>query len=392
MIYNDYYNIDFLLNKKSLQITSSDVVFSIHDSIHSFYPTATVLFNDITGSVREYLLPIEGNIFTIIYGTELNSKSISCNYVSNKSETPQSMSNGLLNGRITQRLTHEYNFYEETINKAYAGKISTIVSSTISDYTFSKKNIDATGSESTWYRLTSTQKDFIENVLIPNSYSDNSNNTPYFCFITVDNIFNYVHYYTLTTKSSIATLYYAPIKQSSIDINAILDIKPFNNCSNYKLRNRKVLTRSPSDGTFTTTVKKITDCPSNNPSENKFPVIYNKNLNTSFEYYLFNKTDLGEKEALKARILDEEREGLFTEKFQIITAFNPELKSGENVDLDLNIMGSTLIEKSLYSSGKYLIEDCIHSWDGSIKKGFTTIIVSRKYAKVPSNYLLSSKL
>jgi hypothetical protein len=43
-------------------------------------------------------------------------------------------------------------------------------------------------------------------------------------------------------------------------------------------------------------------------------------------------------------------------------------------------------------SGDYIIEDCVHSWDGERKRGFTTIIVGRKFANVPSNYKIKESL
>ena len=83
----------------------------------------------------------------------------------------------------------------------------------------------------------------------------------------------------------------------------------------------------------------------------------------------------------------------FLERFIITTLFNPKIIAGKKITLNLNYSENVFdAKKANYLSGDYIVEDCIHSWDGERKKAFTIIIVGRKFASVPNNYKIRGSL
>lgn len=393
MTFNDYYNIDISLNNEDLQLEPQNFIFSIHDSIHSLYSNAKLRIKDPTGYLRESLLFEEGNTFKISYSIKaFEDIVLKSSYTTVNDEADRIVTQGILSGDTTMNLVHEFYSKQVVENKAYNNRISAIVDS-ITEYPFAKKNINDTGSKSIWYRLRSDQKTFITEVLLPNSFSNNSNKTPFFCFIDCSNEFNYRNYKSMIEMSPVCTLTFNTIDPKKTSFYSIYDIKPFRVGSlvTKKLRNRNVVTRDKDTGEFIQKSVSLKDLPENMFDGYTIPLIGDLSVQTNYQYYSFTQKTNGEKEALQARIIYDEREGFFLEKFVVTTVFNPKLKSGVTINLEIGIASKNSNEKSLYQSGKYLIEDCIHSWNGEERRGSTQIIVSRKFIKAQDN-LLSKKL
>ncbi len=88
----------------------------------------------------------------------------------------------------------------------------------------------------------------------------------------------------------------------------------------------------------------------------------------------------------KAQLIFDNKKTMNLEFFEIIVPFNSLINSGKTIELEIK----TQNEISKYNSGKFLVEDCIHTWDGKNKRGLTTLIVSRKQIFIPSNYRLKN--
>jgi len=395
MIYNNYYDISLFYNGNELvDLDAKNYSFSIHSSIFNFFSNAQIKVKDISGLLREYMFSVEGGLFKIKLGVK-DDNYLESSYVV-VSDSDINEVSGILSGNLQINLMHEYYNYQNIENSAYTGRISDIINNDIaSDYKFSKVNINDTGSTSTWYRLGMNQKNFIEQVLLPNTYSNNSYNSPFFCFIDLDNSFNFRNYKFLYKNSSGITLNYQPIKQEEMSITTILDIKPFRDSSlkTKYLRNRTVVTRDYLTGDYIEESHTIVDNPSNKDSTLKVPIINDKNFVTDYSYFSFTQQDEGDTEALKARILYKEKEGFSLEKFVITTLFNPNIKAGIAIDINVSVASEdNTLEYGLFQSGSYLVEDCIHAWEGlGNRKAYTTIIVSRKFATIP-NYTVKSLL
>lgn len=397
MIFNDYYDIDIYYNNTSLEISPLETYFSMHDSIHSFFNEANLQLNDPYGILNEHLVSMEGNIFGIYFGVpSVSFEPIKNNFVIYNSEIPENQSIGIMNGKLNINLLHEYYNLQEVRSEYYNSMISTIVSQVVSDYSFKSTNIKQTNGSTVWYQLDCNQKDFITKTLLPNAYSNTANNTPFFAFIDNGNIFNFISYDEMMSKNPIANLTYTPINKDGMSINSIYDIKPFSTGSlkTKQLRNRKVIYRSTVTGEFSTQYDTIKNYPKQLGINTSVPIVSKNNLITDINYQHFQYTEKGEKESVIGRLVDSERDGFFLERLIVTLPFNPLLKSGLTVNMEISILNELKTpEYSLYYSDKYLIEDCKHSWTGgTIKKGMTQLIVSRKFSSIPTMYTIKEKV
>lgn len=397
MIYNQYYNLEVSLNGQALEISPNETYFSMHDSIHNFFSNSTIMLNDPFGLMREYMMSIEGTSYELSYGIEnLKNNLLKNSYVTISDETQEVMSSGTLNGKISLNLLNNFYDKQEVKNAAYKKPISSIISSLIEDFLFKAKDIESTQGVTTWYQLGMNQKDFIEKVLIPNAYSDSADKTPFFVFIDNNNVFNFKSYKTMFNSSPVATLNFNPIKKDSSSIDSIYDIKPFRTGSlkTKSKRNRTLVSRSLKDGSFTKEKDLMSSYPGTKESGALLPMLGDEKLVTDLYYQSYQYTDQGRKESFLGRKISGQKDGFFLEKFLITLPFNPLLNSGKTIILNVTILNEHRIpEYSLYNSGKYLIEDCIHSWiGGDIKRGSTQIIVSRKYCFIPSTFNLKAKI
>jgi hypothetical protein len=394
MIANNYYTIDLAFQGIEQTIDPNNISFSLHESLWQMYSNATLQIKDISGILHEYMLDIEGGIFTIQYGVK-DGTTIKSNYVVISNETPDNATTGLLSGTLNMSLLHEYYNYQTVLSKAYSGRISAIVKNVLSDYNFSSIVMNDTGSNSIWYRMKQSQKDFIEQVLLPNAYSTNAEYTPYFAYITTDNNFNFRNYKEFLDKKYTFELTYKPNKKDNTTLETILDIKPFRNGS-FKTkfaRNRTIITRDYSNGSFTSETDLITKYPTTKRSSYKVPIIGDSSLITDYTYYNFTQEEQGEKEALEARKRFDERESYFLDKLLITTMFNPDIHVGQILSIKVSTVSDKgNVEYGLSQSGNYVVEDCVHSWEGlTARKGYTYLIVSRKFMETPA-YLVKDLL
>jgi hypothetical protein len=386
-MYNNFYYIKFLINGQDTQTSGKDISFSLHDSIYSFYSNATLRANDITGLLRDNLFAVEGLPLEINFGTDEVNQNIIQKIVTISSDTPETTMPGICGGYINLKGNHAFYSTQNVEGKAYTGTISSIVNE-VTDYPFTKKSISSTSGSTTWYRLQQSQKDFIESVLLPNAYSPSANGTPFYCFTDLSNTFNFKSYHEMYNQNSVATLQYKPWEPSNIDFNCIFQIVPFITGSKYtkKLWHRKEISRSISDGSYTAEDVYLYDSPEHKWEDRQIPIIGDKDLTTDYDYLSFKYTESGEKEAYLGRKIFKQRKGFALEKFVITLSFNPALKSGIPIDLDVAVSDDAgYATKALYLSGKYLIEDCIHEWRGGLEnRAYTTLVVSRKFVTAPN--------
>ncbi len=391
MIYNDYYNIELKLNNLDFDLAPELFSFTIKDSIHSFYPKASLTVTDASSLFREYLSSVEGNILSLLYTTTENENiNLKSNYVILHDELSSKQTTGLLAGDVAITLVHEYYNKQNVENKAYKNKISSVINSVVSDYNFNSKNIDQTSCNSTWYRLNQSQKDFICNTLLPLAYSSDANSSPFFSFITCDNQFNLKSYKSMIEDTVETELTYSPVAVAGVSIGTIYELTPLRTGSlkHKNLRHRLIKTRDYLTGDFLEVEDEIQQYPKNVPAFNKLPIYTENKEITSIEYLNFTQKSPGDKDAQKGLIINSEKDGFFLERLVATTMFNPLLKAGKGVNIKIALpTDKNDLEFSPYQSGVYLIEECSHSWmGGRDKKGTTTLLLSRKFIRVPSTY------
>lgn len=383
MKFQDYYDIDIKFLSQSLELPAQAMNFSIHDSIHNFYSNATINIQDNTGLFRESLMNINGAEFELFFGDP--EKMIKSKYIVNSSHSNEPKTYGILNGDLNLFCEHSFIYEQKEINRAYKNQIHKVVDVISKDFLFKKTNIKSTDSILTLYRISMNQKDFIEKVILPNSFSGNCNNTPFYCFIDVDNCFNFTSWNEMYASSPVAKLYYSTTKSSDFDKNKILSIKPFSKdfSTISKNINKTLYYRDYNSGEFFKENSNISNFPKNEKA-NFLPVINSNIESMETKSYYYN--DYARKETTKAKLINDNRNTMGLEYFEIAIPFSSNVCSGKTLDVEIQ----TINETSKYNSGKFLIEDCIHTWNGKDKRGITTCIISRKQVSIPNNYKIKS--
>ncbi len=383
MKFENYYDIDIKFLSQSLNLPAQAMNFSIHDSINSFFSNAEINLQDNTGLFRESLLNINGSSFELFFGDP--NKTLKAKYVTRLSHSEEPKTFGTLNGDLNLFCEHEFFYQQKETNAAYKDKANKIVESTIKDYSFKKLNIKETDSTIVLYRISMNQKDFIEKNIIPNSFGSNCNDTPYYCFIDTENCFNFISWNEMYSTSPVAKLYYSSTKPADFDKNKIFSIKPFSKDFNDISKNisKTNFYRDYDSGDFFKVNSNISNFPKN--EKEKFLPMLRSGVQ-SFETKSYFYKDYTRKELTKAQLIFDNKKTMNLEFFEIIVPFNSLIKSGKTIELEIK----TQNEISKYNSGKFLVEDCIHTWDGKNKRGLTTLIVSRKQIFIPSNYRLKN--
>lgn len=402
----DSYTFDLAINGKVQEIDPINYSFSIRDSIHKLYPSLTFQLNDVTGLFQEVLGNTEGIPIKIKYGIETKNV-LSCPFVLINDQLPNTHTNDSIGGRITVNGIHEYYTKQEVIGEAYNNLISKIIRIFAGEYNFSSVVVNDTGCQNIWYRPLMNQRDFIKEILLPNSFSYNSQETPFFCFIDSNNEFHFRNYNSMVKENpikSITQLNFAP--SPDIDENYtqgknrledgtgdrfIFDFKRWKPGSTVtkKLWNRKLFQRDLSDGSYSESEDHIYNYPKN---EYRNLLIFDESSITSSYDLLYKETETGLIEAQKGRKINSMKDSFFLERFILTVPLDVTLRAGRLIEINLPIKEQENTVNSLAYSGQYLIESSDHVWNNRSMFGYTQLIISRKFVTVPNTSLIKSKL
>jgi len=392
----DTYELDLKFDNKETDSDPASLSFSIKDSIHKLYPTLTLEIKDILGGWQEYLLTSESIPIKISFG--LKNDFITCPFVLTNEEITKLLSNSHIAGENRISALHEYYDKQEVISAAYKNKISSVIQELTNKYSdFEGIDIDSTVNNTYWYQPFMNDATFMNNILLPNAYSYDSNDSPFFLFIGSNNTFNLKHYKNLVSQRPIKKLFFVHEDLKDLKNDVITSFKKFKTGSQITkhTRNRKVFKFSKDDGTMSEESDGITSYPiavgKNLPlfSDDKISSIFNLDE---------DKLEVGDKENLLGQKVNSMKDSLFLERFLITTYLDTNLVAGKMIEIEIpHFKSKSNDEVSLYFSDKFLIEEADHVWDTSQKdigRAYTQLLVSRKF--LPSlpviNYNLVEKL
>lgn len=384
MNFNNSYFLSLRINGELIDVNESDISFEIHSSINNFYNNSNLQIKDVTGFLRENLFFTEGCLYELSFG--FKEDFLNCEYVVESDSTQEQIRNDTVSLPTSLSLVNSFYSKEDVKSEGFNSKISTIVKNVFSQEVF-KLNIEETSNKGYWYRALQTQRDFIENLC--KKATPFGEKSPYYCFFNVDGSFNFVSYDYLNSQVSDITLNGFNQDGGDVDINTIYQLKEFKQGS-FKTKsfwNRKVYARNLKDGEYFEKNCNIKKYPEEVSAS--IPIIYDEKLTTGFINTEFEK-DLNYNKSLVNYGM---KNTYFLERFIITTLFNPKIIAGKKITLNLNYSENVFnTKKANYLSGDYIVEDCIHSWDGERKKAFTIMIVGRKFANVPNNYKIRGSL
>ncbi len=388
----DYYIINLFINETEVDVATSEYSFSLSDSIYQLYPSAFFTIHDFSGVYQELLAFVEGNKFTVEFGDKDSTNK--SNYIISSNHLVEIETSGKLGGTVEVPLIHEYFNEQQIKNKGYKNRISFIIKDLVDSYDFKDTDIDDTGNEDYWLQTLQTDAHFIQNTLLPNSFSRNATKTPFFCFITTDNIFHFRNIQSIMDEGNAATIEY---KQHSGDTQKGPSYKGIVQSTtrwsekiknHWKLRKRNLFKIDRNNGTLVEEEDSIKDYPQRNPWN--VPILNNLDNITGYENFLFNESTTGKQENIKGQKINTMRDSMFLEHFFLVVPLDPQLHSGKTIQLNTYMINGD--KPSTNFAGKYIIEDCEHVWDGKNSTAFTKLIVGRKYLQVPKNYVLKGAL
>jgi hypothetical protein len=387
MTFGNFYELNLIIGDKEVEMSMQDISLAMTDSLYSLYNKCSLKLLDATAGFQEFLFNLEGMMVQVEYGIE--DKKIGATFVNRRSEPDEVQSKTTLGGTVNFDLIHQWYNKQVVKSKAYADNtISSIVNSIMSPESslFSSDggiDISDTTGEDTWYQCMITDARFIHDQLMPNAWSGNANNTPFYAFITNDNVFNFKHLHGFLSNDTAYTYYYSKANVGESQQQIILDIKQWNEGSqtNKLNRNRLVTYIDPENGDLIEEEDSLKDY----PETETVPILNVADGKTSYLPFLYKtSTQTNNLKGQKAHTM---RHSIFLDRFMLLVPFNPYLKSGMNIDLYIEkpqIEEETGISDRF--SGTYLIEICTHVWDGQNKRGYSRLIIGRKELDVPRNY------
>lgn len=386
----DYYTITTYANDQEFELDPTGMSFSMADSIYSLYNYLTFSLNDHTGLLQEYFGTTEGLKLRLEYGTPEQSNI--CTYAIRKNELSDISIIGTLAGTVDIEMVNYWRNTQSIRSKAYQNTITAIISELIRNQGFSDTDLEDTGNNDYWYQMMTTDGKFINDVLLPNAFKS-GDNSPFYAYITSDNVFHLKNLASMLNTSVVDEINYRPVGHSSSkEEYQTLQIRRWNSPSeeHYNDISRRVFTISRTDGSITENDDGITSYP---PKVNRSMAIMNVPSDATGYYDVgFENTETGPRENNKGLKINSMRKSTLTEHFLVMMPFNPKMLAGKLVQL--NIYSADDPDKLLHNfSSKYVIENSEHVWDGPNHKGFTKLILGRKYTNViPSSYLLKPKL
>jgi hypothetical protein len=393
--FHNYYVVNLFVNEEKQELDTSNISFSIVDSIYNLYSYCILELNDATGFFQEGLLTTHGSTFKVEFGDKdvLNS----CSYVIQKDNLEEVLDPGYLSGNVIVYGEHKWKNQQTAISKGYKDRISRIIKDLADKYNFSSVEVNDTGNEDYWYQLFKTDARFIEEMLLPNAFSRDAKNTPYYCFTTTNNEFHFRHYYSMSTKDIVAEIEYTPnpgINDSKGEVSQYnqttllrrwtLDPKNY-----WYLRQRHLFKIKREDGTLDEDDDSVTNYPEK--SNLDYPIVDSDQIEyTSARFFQFDETKTGRQENLTGQKINDQKEGLLQDKFLLMLPMNPKIHAGKIINLRIYTKNNDADSKRF--SGKYLVENCEHIWNADDQRAYTKLIVGRKYIQIPSAYAFKGKL
>lgn len=382
------YDLFLTLNNKLFEPDVGNISFYIKYSIWENVPIGVFIINDASGLLQEYFLTVPGTDLNISLG--YNENYIEADMFIRNDPLMESDKPYVLGGDVELSLSHRWIKEQTPKNGSYTGTISTVVNQLSShpQYKDFEISIDRTDKEDTWYQANRTDLEFIKS-LVPYCKSRGSIGTPFFFFIDEANSLNLRSYRTLITKEVSQTLNYNPIGETEYKNNiASIGRKHKDFFENKPKSNSLFYYLDKTSGEFETRVSDLKMFSSEGAN------VPFKKLKTK-QYTKINF--LGKNlfpEDIDAEIIYSSRDILQQDKFVIRLPFNPLLKIGTPVNIKTyaSSKGESIPSTLSQYSGKFLIEESIHMYDGFNQKVLTTLIVSRVDVKLFEKYILKSDL
>ena len=368
---------------KDLPISSAYIRLS--DSIHDPFPRGIYYFDDPQGMLKENGMMSEGLPISIGLGDDKGHHDIEVPLIVERVETLPNNIIGLLGGKLKLDLCHEYFKKQKAVIKSWKDSTVDTIANDLFGSGYQSFSKEATTGSGDFWCPGRLPQDYLSEVLLPYANSSSNADCPYVGFGNLKNEFVFQSLKKLMTQAPVVTLKYGPLSitsddATSLDTTIVYDVKPFTNgmTNSRRLWNQKFAAFQEDDLTFDavkdSTFKHLL-------GDGKIPII-TKNDDPSVFYYNGNVRNQseGQKKFLLARRNYRFLTTYFQEKLLITAPFQPMVWAGCVIELETYLPDTdkNQLQKGVYFSGKWLVEQSFHELDGGSKKVNTTLIVVRK--------------
>lgn len=395
-VFFDFYEIDFRFHGIDFPLEPGRTSFSINDSIYSLYNTASITVEDRTGELSEQLSFVKGTEVEIDYGI----KDYAANkgkYVIVNSHFPETGQGqpGIVSGKVEMRLKNAWYAQQEIHSRAFNDSIDSILRTLTGGVgAIRRQDISSTDGVDVWYQPMINDAEFIENVLLPNSFSFDAPSTPFYAYITTDGVFHFKPAAAMYSANITDELEYPTnLTPDTTQPQKVLELRNIREDKDLErhLLNRDVFRIDTDTGRLIREDDSITDHIS--PSNKKFPFVADLSLKQDYVDQNREEPTIDERNAEIGRLNYSHRPGMFIDRFIIITPLNPKLHSGQKINLITHTaMKNDRTDESPTFTDNYVIENAEHIWNSEQTRGFTKLIVGRKYLRGNRRYDFRQKL
>jgi len=367
------YDIGLFINDATISPDPTLISFTISDNIYKLFPLLNLSISDDTG------LFLEGGIFTqgislkLNYGISSTSELLDVDFKASRKDVISS-STGIpgLNGNLSIKGLHN-SFFNNRESPHLAIKDLTVAEALKKVFSFEKNiKIEDTKGKIEAYAVNDPYQ-FVQDILLPQA--TNGKVRPYAFFRNLLNELHFESISLLEANDESEKLAFGSLSEDEDDTNnTIFSFLPFEEGLQETLPSFSVIGRFLKNDLSLGSVEKSVATDANN----KIPVItdtrihnghyFNRQFNPNVSYDQINN-------GLFANAM---KSSYFISKALCALPFHPNLVAGKTVSLSVSLTGSDQkTELSETYSGKWLIEQSSHTWNGIQKKGQTTLILCR---------------
>ena len=379
------YSVDYKVQGQNIPFPLDSISFSMIDSIYSLYNRATMSIRDQGGLFQEAYFNSPGVKHELTFGYQ--EKHITGSYVVAKPQNGTPEAYGGVAGEVNMNLIGDWSFNQPNRQTCYKKRISEIVSFLAGDY-FGQNNLDIndTGNQSVWIQGGQTDARFIENILLPNAFSQNAKGSPFYAWVGNDGQFHFRNYQSLfrSVGQTDDDLFYTPQlaqpgKDNTRSTNSFIDLKVFSKQPKKQSKDVQFYTTPLEDGSVVTTDDSIINH-AQIPSQKRAQVL--STVSRSIPLGFSRKNLLDNFSGQQAYFF---RDDLMLDKLFGYLPTSLNLNSGKKVGVTTNLSVSGNPTTSQRHSGEYIIELAEHLWSAPEKLGYTKLLLSRATSKVPSD-------
>lgn len=375
------YTINVFNDGKKINNESRSISFSLKDSIYKVTSESSFTIFDGKGISQEFYAIIEGTTFEVEFGIP-NALANRAEYIITRESLDEIKEAGILSGDVHYIMKPAWEFAKGLSSKAYRGTPAEVLRQLLSTYKF-KLNLETSENfqTSTFYQPLVSDVDFIHEQITPFAFSKDSHNTPFYSFFTTDGVFNFKSLDAMFVEEPVSAYTYKRVTDASI-FGIVFSLKRWKEDLDIYTQDLSYSTFEINRQSGMLVENKLNAFNHGLTSETSYvPIEFKTDEAYGFQNLMYNDDDLVN--GFNGVRNSKQKRSMLYDRFIILVQQNPYLHAGKCILLNIEMFGggNNKTNSTVYS-GKYLIEECEHIWDGTTMRGYTKLIVGRRFVSL----------